>query len=254
MSSIHITHISRYPIKGLSGESLESVAVAAGAGLPLDRRYGLAHASSQVDAENPQWQSKKHFLNLARDEKLGELSAVYTAEKVTLLRKGKKVVSGNLETPEGRMVIEGMLQSFMPAGARGHARIVDAGAGHFTDQEQPFLSLINLATVQDIERVARIPLDPRRFRGNIYFDGAQAWDEHSWVGKKLRIGGLVVKIIMPIERCNAVNIDPETGKISGNIPLSLRRGFRHCNCGVFAEVIEGGRVGLQENIEVLADE
>ncbi len=256
MTSIHIAQISRYPIKGLSGENLESAEVVAGAGLPLDRRYGILHASSQVDPENPQWLSKKHFLNLARDEKLGELSAVYSEEarKVALLRKGKQVVAGDLSIPEGRMVIEGLLRSFMPAGARGHARIVDAREGCFTDQERPFLSLINLATLKDIERVARIPLDPRRFRGNVYFEGVPAWCEHDWVGQKLRLGSAVVQIVMRIDRCNAVNIDPDTGQIAGNIPLALRRGFRHCDCGVFAEVIQGGRFALEDSIEVLADE
>ena len=256
MSSAKVVQISRYPIKGLSGENLDAAEVSAGEGLPLDRRYGLAHASSQVDPENPEWFSKKHFLNLARDEKLGELSALYSeeAKKVALLRKGRQVVAGDLNTPEGKMVLESMLQSFMPSGARGHARIVDAGSGCFTDQEQPFLSLINLATLKDIERVARIPLDPRRFRGNIYFEGASPWCEHDWVGKKLRIGGLVVKIVMRTDRCNAVNIDPDTGQVSGNIPLALRRGFRHCDCGVFASVLEGGTLRLGDQIEVLGDE
>lgn len=256
MTSIQIAQIFRYPIKGLSGENLKSVTAVAGAGLPLDRRYGLAHASSQVDDDHPAWQKKTHFLNLARDEKLGALSAVYSedARKVALLRKGKQIVAGNLDTPEGRMVLEGTLRSFMPAGARGHARIVDAGTGHFTDQEQPLLSLINLATLKDIERVARMSLDPRRFRGNVYFQGAAAWSEHDWIGKKLRLGSAVVRIVMRIDRCNAVNVDPETGDVSGNIPLTLRRGFRHCDCGVFAEVLEDGDFGVQDTIEVLEHE
>lgn len=252
-SSIAVTHIFRYPVKGLSGESLESISVAAGAGFPGDRRYGIAHASSQVDHDTPTWCSKKNFLNLARDEKLGALTAVYDGQKVTLLRKDKKVVSGDLATSEGRMVLEGMLRSFMPSGARGHARVVDAGLQHFTDQEQPFVSLINLATLRDIERVARIPLDLRRFRGNVYFDAQVAWCEHDWVGRKIRIGGMVARVVMRIERCNAVNVDPESGCISGNIPLALRRGFRHCDCGVFVQVLEEGQLSVKDTIEVLDD-
>ena len=37
--------------------------------------------------------------------------------------------------------------------------------------------LINLATVRDVERIVGAPVDPLRFRANLYFEGAEAWAE-----------------------------------------------------------------------------
>ncbi|NQY82870.1 MAG: MOSC domain-containing protein [Alphaproteobacteria bacterium] len=254
--TLTVEHLYRYPIKSLSGEELERAEIATGGTMPRDRRYGIAHASSQVDAQNPAWRNKRHFLHLARDEKLGELAAVYTADaqQVALLRQGRQIVSGDLSTSNGRMVIEDFLSSFMPSGARGHARIVDAGgAGHFSDWQANYLSLINLATLKDIERVLRAPVDMRRFRGNVYITGASPWQEHAWVGKRLRIGGLLVAVESRIERCNAVNVDPDTGRVEQNIPLALRRGFRSADCGVLLSVLEGGIIKSGDGLEVMDD-
>ncbi len=47
----------------------------------------------------------------------------------------------------------------------------------FSDVPEKCLSLINLASLRDLERVVRAPVDPRRFRANICFEGAPAWAE-----------------------------------------------------------------------------
>lgn len=249
---LHIQHIYRYPMKGLPGENLSRATVKKDGCLPHDRRYGIVHASSKVDVQCPAWASKKHFLNLARDEKLGELSARFSedGQKISLLRHGNEIVAGDLSTPQGRMVLEGFLSSFMPTGARGHARITDFGHDHCADNENAYLSLINLATVTDIERVVRIPLDHRRFRGNLYLSGARPWQENQWIGKTLRIGDLECEAVEKIERCNAINVEPETGKVDCNIPLSLQRGFRHGNCGIFLRVLDGGALKLGDSVEI----
>src|SRR3546814_17330369 len=49
------------------------------------------------------------------------------------------------------------------------------------------VSLINLASIHDFERVARQPVDPRRFRGNIIIEGLPAWKEFGWLGNEVRI-------------------------------------------------------------------
>jgi hypothetical protein len=93
-----------------------------------------------------------------------------------------------------------------------------------------------------LERVARQPVDPRRFRGNILFDGLPAWAEFGWIGREIRIGTARLKVFERIQRCAATNVNPDTAERDMNIPLTLRKGFGHLDLGVYAEVIADGEV------------
>ena len=67
---ITIASLYRYPVKGLNAESLSQVSLVAGESIPGDRRFAIAHGSTQFDCANPKWLDKHNFLMLATDEKL----------------------------------------------------------------------------------------------------------------------------------------------------------------------------------------
>ena len=86
---ISIAEIRRYPVKGLTAESLDSVTLARGEGLPHDRRFAIAHGSARIDADAPRWMPRDNFLMLAKNEKLAQLEAHFDPEAGTLtLRRG----------------------------------------------------------------------------------------------------------------------------------------------------------------------
>lgn len=249
-----IADICRYPVKGFFADRLERADLVPGEGLPYDRHWAVVHAASSVDPAAPKWAKKANFLCLARDEKLGQLGAHFDEETKTLTvtRKGKQVSRGKLDDHMGRTLLQTFLAGFLPSGPRGNPKIVEAPQGvAFTDVEYAKLSLINLASVKDIERVAREPIHPLRFRGNLYIDGAPAWAEFDWVGKRVKIGGAVVEVLKKIDRCAATNVNPETGKVDMNLPLQLRRGFGHIDCGVHMKVVEGGPIAPGDTVEIL---
>jgi uncharacterized protein len=51
-----------------------------------------------------------------------------------------------------------------------------------------------------------------RFRSNIAVDGLTAWEEQSWVGRKIRIGGVEFDVVKPKTRCLATHANPITGE------------------------------------------
>src|SRR3546814_16474467 len=85
------------------------------------------------------------------------------------------------------------------------------------------VSLINLASIHDFERVARQPVDPRRFRGNILIEGLPAWTEFGWLGNEVRIGGATQKGVRRIARVAATNVNPDPAEPEMNTPLTLHR-------------------------------
>jgi uncharacterized protein YcbX len=46
----------------------------------------------------------------------------------------------------------------------------------------------------------------RRFRPNIVVSGCPAWAEFGWVGKQIKIGGVVMRVLEPTVRCPATQV------------------------------------------------
>ena len=45
-----------------------------------------------------------------------------------------------------------------------------------------------------------------------------------------------------IERCAATNVDPATGLRDLEIPKTLMKTYGHFDCGIYAEVLDGGTI------------
>lgn len=252
--SINLASIYRYPVKGLTPEPLEKVTLSAGEGLPQDRRFAIAHGSTRIDPSAPTWLPKTNFLMLARNERLARLKTRFddASGTLTIQRDGKTVASANILESSGRTVVEQFFAAYMADEARGAPRLVEAPGHMFSDTAAKVASIIGLGSIRDLERVVRAPVDPRRFRANFYVEGGRPWEEFEWVGREIRIGAARLRVTKKIDRCAATNVDPDSGQRDLNIPLSLQRGFQHIECGVYAEVLDGGSVAPGDAVTVPA--
>ena len=123
-------------------------------------------------------------------------------------------------------------------------------AGHsFSDVARKVVSIINLASLAELEKMLGAPVDPLRFRGNLYVAGWPAWHEFSLVGRELAIGPAArVQIVKRIQRCAATEVDPHTGIRDLPIPQRLLQAFGHGDCGIYAEVIANGEIAAADRI------
>lgn len=252
--TITLAHIRRYPVKGLSGEEMEAVELAAGRALPLDRRFALTPDMPHHDARRHPWLPKRNFVILMQTERLAQLESRLDAATgmLTISRGGKRVARGRLADPVGRAVIEEFFAAFLKGAGAGRPHLVEADAERpLSDSAEPVVSLVGLASVRDIERVAGGPVDPRRFRANLYLEGASAWDELGWVGREIAVGEARVRVIERIGRCAAINVNPATGARDVNLPKDLQRGFGHTDCGVYARVTTSGRIAVGDALTLL---
>ena len=78
-----------------------------------------------------------------------------------------------------------------------------------------------------------------------------AWAEFDWIGKELAVGSVRLRVVSRITRCAATNVNPATGDRDLNIPKALMTGFRHADCGIYAEVIDGGRIAPGDALTVV---
>ena len=119
----------------------------------------------------------------------------------------------------------------------------------FPTSPRKVVSIINLASVAAIEGMVGRPVDPLRFRGNLYVEGWPAWCEFDLLGQEIAIGTQArAKVVKRIVRCAATNVDPATGIRDLDIPPTLLRHLGHADCGVYAEVTAGGDIAAGDAI------
>jgi uncharacterized protein YcbX len=244
MNLAKIDAIYRYPVKGLSPEFLPRAELSVGETLAGDRMYAIENGPSGFDPAAPGYLPKIRFLMLMRNERLARLDTRYddTTRVLTIREGGAEVARGRLTTPEGRAAIEEFFARFSADDLRGPPKILRAPGHSFSDVARKVVSIINLASVGQIENVIGSAVDPLRFRANVYVAGWSAWHEFDLLGQEIALGAARVKIVKRIVRCAATNVDPATGLRDLAIPDTLLRTYGHADCGIYGEVVEGGEM------------
>jgi uncharacterized protein YcbX len=245
-----LASIYRYPIKGLSPQPYRHVTLRTGQTLPNDRRYAVENGPSGFDPAAPAWLAKTHFLMLMRNERLARLNTSFddASHVLTIRLDGAEVASGNLETAEGRAAIERYLANFAAADLKGPPKVLTAPPHSFSDVARKVVSIINLASVRTIEQVIGRPVNPLRFRANLYVEGWPAWSEFDLLNKPIAIGKARAKVVKRIVRCAATNVDPVTAARDMEIPQTLQKSFGHGDCGIYAEVTDDGEIAIGDTI------
>ena len=240
--SASVQQICRYPVKGLNAKRLECVVLTPGQGLPDDRRFAVAYGLGTG--------ARRGFFDLVQEERLAQLRVTYdlSGPTVTISRQGRQVVSANPTDQTGRMLLSQFFAGFLAGSPRGMPSFREVNDGNRAALLPNPVSIINLASIHDLERVARQPVDPRRFRGNFLIEGLPAWAELAWIGREIRIGEATLRVTGRIQRCSATNVNPDTAERDMNIPLTLRKGFGHLDLGVYAAVTAGGEVKTGDSV------
>jgi uncharacterized protein YcbX len=249
-----VSALYRYPVKGLSPEALQRASLAPGASVAFDRAYAIENGGGRFDANAPRHLPKIHFLMLMRDERLASLATKFedTTETLSVLRDGKQVARGQLTTGIGRRLIEQFIAAYMKAELRGPPKIVCAAGHSFSDVAAKCLHIVNLASVRELERTLGRPVDPRRFRANLYVDGLEPWAECGWLNQEIEIGPVRLAVFARTTRCEAINVDPATGARDMAIPAHLQRTWGHTDFGIYARVVQGGELAVGARITTAA--
>ena len=250
-----IAGIYRYPIKGLSPQRLPRTTLARGATLPADRLYAIENGPSGFDPAAPAYFPKSRFLMLMKNERLASLRTDFdeTSHMLRIVHDGREAARGDLRTKDGRLAIEAFFRRFMPHELRGPPKVLHGDGHSFSDVAKKVVSIINLASVAELEAVIGAPVDPLRFRANVYVSGWPAWSEFDLLGETVQIGEVRAKVVKRIVRCAATEVDPVTGIRDLPVPKTLLQNFDHMDCGVYAEVISGGDIAEGDRIGASSD-
>lgn len=238
--TVRLTHIFRHPIKAYGRETLASVRLSAGQGLPFDREWAVAHeAASLIPGWNP-------CMNFTRGAKAPALMAVTACldeanRQVTLSHPDAGGITIAPDSPADQSRLLAWADRLIPPGRARPAAVVSGGVA-MTDSDYPSVSILSLASLAELGAHMGMDLSVHRWRGNLWLDGAAPWAEWGWIGQRFRLGDAVLEVVERITRCVATSVNPETGVVQGDTLLALESGYGHQDFGVFARVIDGGMI------------
>ena len=244
-----IAALYRHPVKGFTPERLDAAQLEAGAGFPCDRLFAVENGPSGFDPAAPADLSKMKFTVLANIPGLARARTAYDAATgvMTVTADGAAPFSAHLSTAEGRDAFAAWLSDFIGEEDRlGPLKVLAApGAYRFMDDRRGAVSLLNLASIRDLEARLGRPVDPLRFRANLHLDGWPAGSELDLQpGAEVRIGEAVLQVVKPIVRCAATHVDPGTGDRDLDLVPALHAQYGHTFCGLYLQVLWGGQVAV----------
>jgi len=246
----------RFPLKGFTPEPLADVIVTVRQQFPNDRIYAVENGPSGFTKEHPAHVSKSKLAVLVGIPRVAQVHTQLNLEthELTAAAPAMSAFQGNLGMPQGRRDFAIWLSTFLDDDADGKLGVLQAPGHRFLDNPAGYVSVINLASVRDLERRMDRPINPLRFRANVYVDGWSPWSELEVPnGAVFQIGSVQVVIFKQITRCLTTHVDPNSGIRDLDIITALRAITPNVNCGLYVHVIRDGIVRRGDTVTRVAE-
>jgi uncharacterized protein YcbX len=231
----HVAALYRYPVKGFTPEACETLTVLDEGRIAGDRVLGLRFADTA--AADEAWSKKTEMVALMNTPGLARLHLKFEVEaRRVRLSCASTVLVDAVLTPEGRQRLATAVTAYvltldenplvghperLPLRVIGDGitpRYHDAEAGQVTLHGRGSLHALTAA-------LANTAVSEQRFRSNMALEGLGAWEELSWVGRKVRIGTVTFDVVRPKVRCLATHANPQTGERDVPILTTLTQVF-----------------------------
>jgi len=247
-----VTHLFRHPIKSIGREPLPHADLVAGKTMPGDRVWAVANDLSKFDPENPAWVSCANFIRGAKAPSLVAFSATLRGSTYTITHAGtKETYSFTPDDPAQHAGFLAFLAQYIPENRAMPKALVKVPERGMTDTDFPSVSILSQSSRAALAGAAGKPVEMERFRGNIWLEGLEPWEERQWIGKRLRIGGAEILIREHIGRCVATTANPASGETDVDTLSVLRTNWGHTDLGVYGEIVKSGRIALEDRVEIL---
>jgi uncharacterized protein YcbX len=157
-------------------------------------------------------------------------------------------LTSDVATADGRAALIDWVRPLWPSVRPDPAEVVRVPGQALTDQDQPLVSILSLASLAELGSHIGCDLGLHRWRGNIWIDGPAPWAERGWIGQEITLGPARLRIEAQIGRCRATHANPDTGVEDADIMGLLDRTHGHTDFGVFARVLSGGAIAVGDPV------
>jgi MOSC domain-containing protein len=259
-----VVALYRYPVKGFTPEACDVVEVLDQGRIAGDRVLGFRFANS--GAPEAAWSKKHEFVALVNTPGLARLRLRFDhrALRLRICLEDAVLVEAALDG-QGRQLIAAALESYVltldenPLAShpeRLPLRLVGDGVTpRYQDNEAGQITLHSRASLAAVgHALGGDGLSELRFRSNIAIDGLDAWEEQSWIGRRIRIGRVDFETVAPKTRCLATHANPDTGERDLPILKTLTGAFGQKKPTFAIAMLPsaaGGRIQVGDKVSLL---
>lgn len=241
-----LAHIWRHPIKGIGCEPLTAARLEVDRPVPGDRAWAVLR-DGQTNTGT--WQKCATFLRGATGPSLMAIDAVTTTAGYDLSHPDLPPLSFDPNTDAQKLL--DWLRPIWPADKPAPIGLVKSPPEGMSDVPFPSISVLSHASLAALSEAVNMPLDMRRFRGNLWLNGMAPFEEFDLVGKRLAVGSAVLEIVEPNTRCRATESNPDTGTRDADVLKALKTHWGHTDFGVYARVVTPGEISVGDDVAVL---
>jgi len=211
---MHVGELWRYPVKSMAGESLEAAEVTA-LGIRGDRVVQVRSGDGRVITAR----THPPLLGL----------------RATVGAGGEPLINGRpWRAPESAAAVR--------AAVGGEAELVrNDGPDRF--------DVLPLLVATD-GAIARLGVDRRRLRPNIFIAGVDGLAERGWPGRRIRIGAALIDIAKLRGRCVMTTFDPDTQEQDLSVLRRIVSDFGG-RMALDCAVVTGGRIRVGDPVELM---
>ena len=259
MSAI-ITSIYNCPVKSISFQNIDKCKINKNIGIEGDRVFAFSQNldldQSKEFEKNPEARKGKwnKIVTLKNTPVFNKYNFLYENGQLTLTIKDKEIITINVNQNNERNNLAKKL-SELEGSLKNDIRLMKNDEHPFYDTSisnksifRNSISLLNINSIKDFENKIDQKIEKSIFRGNLYFDGIEAWEERNWIGKTIKINDVLFKVEKNIPRCVAINLKPETDDNSFNLLKTLKETYDHYDMGVYLTPENDGEINLSEKI------
>ena len=258
--SVTISSIHYCPVKSVSFQSIKNCEIKKNIGIVGDRIFafakGLNFEQAKLFEKDPEDRRGKwnKILTLKNSPMMNKYNFIFDGSNLTLTFKNKEILTINsnelnkYELISNKILeLENSIKDSLILMKNEEFPFYDTSISKKTVLNHS-ISLINNKSIQDFKNKINQEIEIQRFRGNIYINGIDAWEEQNWIGKIIKINDVSFKVEKKIPRCVAINLKPNSDDKSLNLLQSLKKNYNHFDMGIYLTALNDGQINTGEKI------
>ena len=257
ISSIHYC-----PVKSVSFQSIDSCEIKKNIGIVGDRIFAftkdLDKNKAKLFEKSPEERKGKwnKILTLKNSPVLNKYNFLFKDNNLKLTFEDKEVLTIDINQSDEQtelankiVELESSLKQPIVLIKNKEFPFFDTSVSNKVDFTNS-VSLLNVQSINDFQNKIDNEIEISRFRGNIYVDGINAWEERNWIGKIIKINNVSFEVEKNIPRCVAINLKPKTDDNSLNLLQSLKKTYNHFDMGIYLTSLDDGKIEVGNKVEI----
>ena len=249
-----ISKIFYSPVKSISFDNVNSIHVKKSIGFENDRIFSFSRnvdvKETKLIEQDPYKRSLHKLLTLKNSPFLNKYNFSFSNNELVLKKADKEIIKISILNKNELKNLTELLIKLEPKIKPPIFLLKNIENPFFDTTPNNSISLINLNSVKDFSKKINTEIEIERFRGNIYIDKMNPWDEMKLIGKNIKINNCNFQVLGAITRCSATNLRPNTDNNTINLPLTLKKIYGHINMGIYLKPLNDGIINFKDEVYI----